>query len=571
MAGLWTQEQADQLLQRGLINQDQYDRNLAMGGSAPPPAAAAPTLTPEIPAPTTWGSNPSTPIEPTREQVAAGNAIPAPPNVINLPEQVIEDDPIPMALPEQTVVGKPNYAALDPRTKDPRFQRAVEQRQAAEAGVRAAEDKVVEAQQRELDLKVQQATEEADRQAQADEAYERRLQEHEADRAKRKAEVDRLGSSLLREADDIASTKIDQNRIFANQTTGDQVLGYFMALAGGMNTQGRNFYLEAVQKNVDRDIEVQKAQLTNRQNALTQKRGVYGDMLNLLKDDDAAFEASRLAMLKGLELKMKVIAAKYGPDRLTAEFQTGLAQLGAAREEADLKTRDAIAAALAKQDAAGGGDVKEVRKTYQEMYKLGIEKGMSPEQAHTGALAATVQMYGPQAAAQGLKGGSNVPWQDVPGAPKQVSEEEQKNTDFVRQADGMIDAIANKIDKSSGAKDTIKKGSALGGPMVHKAVEAAIGPTGRDEAKAMITNLLVTQGLTSESDKADVVGPLLPKPSESGKEWKKRVAGTIQQMVRLRHPTPNTPATTSAPKAEDKKDIPGGDAARKLIITPVKK
>ena len=168
------------------------------------------------------------------------------------------------------------------------------------------------------------------------EANERRLAEHREKAAKEYQEI-------AAEAKRIAETKIDPRGWFNNASTAQQMGAAVAAMIGGFNAPmygGRNTGIEFVMGLVDRDLDTQKANLANRQQALGTRKGLVAELYAQGMDEYQAAETVRLATLQQLDDQLAVEASKFDPAGTTAR------RIAQAR----LEVRQAQAEAAAKAE-----------------------------------------------------------------------------------------------------------------------------------------------------------------------------------------------------------------------------
>jgi hypothetical protein len=161
--------------------------------------------------------------------------------------------------------------------------------------------------------------------------------------------------ALAKEVDDLSKSKIDRNRVFANQDTGQKILTWAALFAGGMQSAftGHNIALEAMNRILDRDFEQQKEDLATRKEALGVKRSMLSEELANGKDE---YEARVKHTLMGYDMAIKAIDAEAG------KFQSPQIQAAAQDKKAEIQ-----GAAMDK---------------LQELERYGSEKAFQQQQAN---------------------------------------------------------------------------------------------------------------------------------------------------------------------------------------------
>jgi len=121
---------------------------------------------------------------------------------------------------------------------------------------------------------------------------------------------------------------IDPNRYLGQMGTGKKILTAIGLVLGGMGSGlagGPNQALEFLKSTIDKDIEAQKL-------GLEKKNTIYKANLQMLKDEDAAADMTRLQMLEMSKLKMQQAALASSDKAALARHQIAAGQLIAAQE-----------------------------------------------------------------------------------------------------------------------------------------------------------------------------------------------------------------------------------------------
>ena len=128
-----------------------------------------------------------------------------------------------------------------------------------------------------------------------------------------KTRTDAALTELDKMTNDLASQKIDSKRLYGNMGTGDKVLASIGLILGGFGASGGggNRAVAAMERAIDRDVADQKADYGIKKEKLGNKETLYARMLEKFKNEDAAREATKLNMLKGAELKLAELGARY--------------------------------------------------------------------------------------------------------------------------------------------------------------------------------------------------------------------------------------------------------------------
>lgn len=122
----------------------------------------------------------------------------------------------------------------------------------------------------------------------------------------------------------IMEGKIDHNRLYSNMSTGNKVLAAlavaFSGIGAGMTGQ-KNMAMEVIQKNIDRDIEDQKAELGKKQT-------LFSENLRMLGDARAAAVATKAQMASAVQAKAASYMASAHGAQANLQNQVLLSNIG---------------------------------------------------------------------------------------------------------------------------------------------------------------------------------------------------------------------------------------------------
>jgi hypothetical protein len=267
----------------------------------------------------------------TSNRAPAQEAMPHPTPVIPEPAMP-QAEPMAQAAPAPQVMPKPAMGAMD------QFQMPSEQytRKAIELQQQAATAQAAEQ---------QKALASAQKQAETD--YAQSLERQKA-----------IQSRLDGLTTDLASQKVDPNKVWNDSSTGAKfgaVLGMLLSGVGAGVTGRENMAVANINRIIDRDIDAQKNNITNKQN-------LYGRYLQELGDVRAAETASRLHLMTVAEFKMKEAAAKAATPQAQANAQMALGSL----ENQKLQYKIELGKMMSEAQSLGAGGV-------QAGIKLGAE------------------------------------------------------------------------------------------------------------------------------------------------------------------------------------------------------
>ena len=272
-------EDADGLLRRGLIRQDQYDRNAATVDPAP-----VPTMPPGL--------------------MDQANFAPAPAPVVPV------TDVAPPVMPPAPVM--PTGFDL--------------QAQAIAAGAAAAQQQAA-ADQPAIDfVQKEQARIAQDRAAIENE----KLKAAEAVQAKHAKSVQEL-----------ADTKIDADSYWEKKSTGGKIGVGIAMLLGAFGSGSENKAATIIRQAIDQDIEVQKANYQAKKGAAQEQESLYGKMMGVYKDEKAATAAAQAEAYNIGAMKIQAQAAKYKGAAASAAALGAIGQLKAAQDAAMMQAQAA--------------------------------------------------------------------------------------------------------------------------------------------------------------------------------------------------------------------------------------
>ena len=162
------------------------------------------------------------------------------------------------------------------------------------------------------------------------------------------ANVNKLSQERLKVQQDIENNVIDPNRMFTKMDTGQKVstvigliLGGFGAAIGG----GENLVKKSLDKQIDDDINAQKAELGKKENLLAANLKQYGNMRD-------AMDMTRVMQQDAISLKLKQAAAKAQDPLAKARLlqEAGKLELAQAPAVAKMAARKTVEQAMRAAD-----------------------------------------------------------------------------------------------------------------------------------------------------------------------------------------------------------------------------
>lgn len=157
-----------------------------------------------------------------------------------------------------------------------------------------------------------------------DEINQQREEERKQEFAKAEAEYNDVITKLQ-------ESKIDPKRYWSRKSTGEKILatiGLILGgIGGGLQGTGRNAALEVLNREIEADIEAQKADIEKLKGMASGKQNLLSIMRQRFGDEKQAESAARLAGLQLAELDIKRIASQSNSEKIKANAQVALGQL----------------------------------------------------------------------------------------------------------------------------------------------------------------------------------------------------------------------------------------------------
>lgn len=191
--------------------------------------------------------------------------------------------------------------------------------------------------------------------------------------AEYKAQLDARIQKQLEAVDAYSKLSIDPNRVFANQTTSDKIIGTIAIALGSFGKNG-NTAIAAMDKAVKDDIELQKSQIDLEGKKLDANKNLIASMIAVGADYREAEKMAEASMYKRMELKVNEIASNMKSATAQASAQQLIGQLQVKQEAAMNEAVNLAGLSLASQ--AGGNDLgfdpKKLPKQYQKLVVPGL-------------------------------------------------------------------------------------------------------------------------------------------------------------------------------------------------------
>lgn len=184
---------------------------------------------------------------------------------------------------------------------------------------------------------------------------------------------DKLSQSMA----DVSKLSVDKNKFWADKTTGDKIglgIGLLLGAFGAANT-GVNSVASMIDKAIDRDINIQNANIASQKENVLAQRGILSSMRQNFSDSQAARTAAKAAYLENAKLEIQKIASKYAGPEIQAKAAGLIGQLETLKQGqvAELQKR-AMATMPVGPDVNPEMLTPEQRDRYVPGYGLAITK-----------------------------------------------------------------------------------------------------------------------------------------------------------------------------------------------------
>lgn len=319
-------------------------------GMAPPPSVGAPPPSPLAPlppsmnaAPTPGAGAPPMPPAPLRGPPLPPGFTPESGSQLGTPAA-----PPSAAPPPPPSFGGPGIATLDEtqitrRAYDPALEK--EQRDIVRKGQAAIKASL------DAELAMSKVAEQS---AQA----ESQLLQTQIDADKARRDAQRQAADAAKRAADEALSRyegmeLEPGRVWANASTGDRMLAGLSMLMGAwgatMTGDKVNPALAAIEKIMEKDLEVQKATIAKGKDVAGARASLYKDLLAAHRDEDAAAAGVRELAWKGLASRARAAEAKVKDPAIKAKYEAAAVELEAKANEEALKRSERSVVTSSKQ------------------------------------------------------------------------------------------------------------------------------------------------------------------------------------------------------------------------------
>jgi hypothetical protein len=187
-----------------------------------------------------------------------------------------------------------------------------------------------------------------------------------------------------RQLDAVREQKVDPNRLLYDD--GQKAMALIGGLLGGLyqglNKLQSNPFLDDLNRSIDRDIALQKEDLSRSERSIEGRQSLLGQMRSVYKDESLATAQAKNLYYEGIKQQLAAQAATFDSPAIQAKADQGIAVI--ARAQDGLKLDEASRNAAAAQAAAGAAAAARAKQQQQE-----FENSLKVYEAGTHRLAAT--------------------------------------------------------------------------------------------------------------------------------------------------------------------------------------
>jgi len=232
--------------------------------------------------------------------------------------------------------------------------------------------------------------------------------------------------------DAAVQTKIDPDRFWKNQNTGQRIatgIGLFLGAFGAIGNGGQNTAMKVIDDAINRDIDAQKADASKNIQAQT---GMMSIMRDKFGDERQAEAATRASAWDRVKLGMENMAQQTNSAQVKAQLISGIGAVTVKQNEAKMEGLKALQASGAMSDMSN--DTAKVMN-FANAHGIKTDEALNAYSAyktHQGILDDAGKSFDTAAQTNSLANRGLSPVQ----APAQIAAEETKLMQYARQSFG---------------------------------------------------------------------------------------------------------------------------------------
>jgi hypothetical protein len=160
---------------------------------------------------------------------------------------------------------------------------------------------------------------------------ERKRQEAEAER---QAQLNTKIQDLEKSVSEVSSASVDPNKFWSEKSTGNQILTGIALALGAFGSTPDNKVVGLLNNLIDRDINLQKWNITNKRDNISAKTGLLGQMRLKFGDERQAEEATRMAAIQKVQNEIMQKSMQYASPEIKANADKLIGELELKKQEA---------------------------------------------------------------------------------------------------------------------------------------------------------------------------------------------------------------------------------------------
>jgi len=176
----------------------------------------------------------------------------------------------------------------------------------------------------------------ADTQKKLDEQKQTAVEAYEKDYAEKQQAYENM-------VEDFRNTTIKNPDLWSGKNTGQKVLmGLGLFLGSAPSSSGQNKAGDAIQRLINRDLDIQKAELEKKQQGLKYQENIVTKTFEKFKNKELALNVARETQLNFLENNLKQLSANSESDKVKQNAEIAAQKINQAKYDTQLKTREIL-------------------------------------------------------------------------------------------------------------------------------------------------------------------------------------------------------------------------------------
>lgn len=204
---------------------------------------------------------------------------------------------------------------------------------------------------------------------------------------------------MQQQLDDVRSKKVDPSKYMKEH----DAYGFFSVIGGvigglyqGLNKLDHNPFLVDLQGKIDQQMAADEKNIANERSAVGEQANLLAMNRAVYKDKRLADQQTRAMYLQAAQTELESQLADTDSEIAKAKGAEGLEVLNHVIAQTKKQIGTEARAQAAAAAAAMYARQKERQGTFKEIYKEGLDKGLSPSQAEYEAMRVSAMLYAPQ-------------------------------------------------------------------------------------------------------------------------------------------------------------------------------